>query len=491
MPPTWLLATCFLVGLALIRRGLKGQLVDDHPYCRRCSFDLIGAQSTMCPECGGNTEEPNSVRIGRRARHRRSMITGLSLAIGSLTIFVAEQTGALSRGGINQFKPLWLLCREIRSSGPEAALASSQEIMTRIGASGLSASEADTVLASLMTVHDSGRFGRAIAGPIISAIVIGDRGTSQGQGVFLKWALELQGDAKRPWNDDIGRAIEFLISNGKASPEALDRYSVQQYHLLIRMASTIPLQPGEKAPVYLQCLRRGGATSSRPTLHLGTEIKPNPASALTVPSGPDFEPIGFITAPKEPGEYKATAWVDISSSLLGQASLQPGAARTQRRIPLELTYQVEPPEPSALIRSSIGTMFWCTGATPLHMNGNILEAQVTLWVTPPEGSIRATFDVVWVYAGESNEVGRIDFKSDGSHYSYSISNSRAENLGNGYSHRSAEHPEQLILWAPVSAVGPEVGTLLVKVKHINRDPNRGESEVPPFTVELPNIPIRR
>jgi hypothetical protein len=49
-------------------RGLYGRLVDDHPYCRRCRYDLTGhdRRPPRCPECGAYLTGLHVVTIGRR-----------------------------------------------------------------------------------------------------------------------------------------------------------------------------------------------------------------------------------------------------------------------------------------------------------------------------------------------------------------------------------------------------------------------------------------
>lgn len=42
------------LGLALFWRGWRGRRVDNHPWCRKCCFDLKGVWpgAAKCPECG-------------------------------------------------------------------------------------------------------------------------------------------------------------------------------------------------------------------------------------------------------------------------------------------------------------------------------------------------------------------------------------------------------------------------------------------------------
>lgn len=42
------------LGLALFWRGWRGRRIDNHPWCRKCRFDLKGLWpgAARCPECG-------------------------------------------------------------------------------------------------------------------------------------------------------------------------------------------------------------------------------------------------------------------------------------------------------------------------------------------------------------------------------------------------------------------------------------------------------
>jgi len=66
-----------VLGLILLRRGLRGRRIGDHPICRKCGFDLFGLPEDrkVCPECGTDLSAHNAVLIGHRQR-RPGMIWG-------------------------------------------------------------------------------------------------------------------------------------------------------------------------------------------------------------------------------------------------------------------------------------------------------------------------------------------------------------------------------------------------------------------------------
>ena len=45
-----------VLGVSLLRRGLRGRRVGAHPVCGKCGFDLFGlpADQAKCPECGND-----------------------------------------------------------------------------------------------------------------------------------------------------------------------------------------------------------------------------------------------------------------------------------------------------------------------------------------------------------------------------------------------------------------------------------------------------
>lgn len=78
-------ACVLLVGLIFVVRGIQGRLLNTHPHCRGCGFDLLGIElipGTRCPECGRQVSTDGaSVRIGRRTKRPAMVVLGLSLTL--------------------------------------------------------------------------------------------------------------------------------------------------------------------------------------------------------------------------------------------------------------------------------------------------------------------------------------------------------------------------------------------------------------------------
>src|ERR1043165_5496698 len=70
-----------LTGVVLLWLGLRGRRTGDHPFCRRCGFDLFGKpdDADNCSECGAALIGPRSYLIG--VRHRRPWAIGLGILI--------------------------------------------------------------------------------------------------------------------------------------------------------------------------------------------------------------------------------------------------------------------------------------------------------------------------------------------------------------------------------------------------------------------------
>jgi predicted RNA-binding Zn-ribbon protein involved in translation (DUF1610 family) len=79
------------IGAVFFIRGMRGKVVNDHPHCRGCGFDLIGIELSSpinCPECGRLVSASKaSVRHGLRKRRKKPIVCGvLLLMLGTVGV---------------------------------------------------------------------------------------------------------------------------------------------------------------------------------------------------------------------------------------------------------------------------------------------------------------------------------------------------------------------------------------------------------------------
>lgn len=82
-----LLGVCLLIGIRLIRKGIRGERIGTSPFCRACGYNLTGTVSSRCSECGTWLSDSNVV-IGVWRIKSRALSIGLSLVILSAPALV-------------------------------------------------------------------------------------------------------------------------------------------------------------------------------------------------------------------------------------------------------------------------------------------------------------------------------------------------------------------------------------------------------------------
>ncbi|QYK47647.1 MAG: hypothetical protein KF838_12745 [Phycisphaeraceae bacterium] len=133
-------------GILLIRAGLRGRRVNDHPICRRCRFDLVGlagsnADATShpdrCPECGteltGNTRRARRAVINGERRKRWPVLAlGLALLLSGLTTGFWLSYKPLAKFPWTTWMPDWVLAEMVDSPNAARSKLVAQEILHRI-----------------------------------------------------------------------------------------------------------------------------------------------------------------------------------------------------------------------------------------------------------------------------------------------------------------------------------------------------------------------
>lgn len=155
----------FCVGLALLWIGLYGKRINNHPWCRKCKYDLVGSPEVpaICPECGANLKKQRSVRIGQR--RKRPALSALATVVLLLTVSTAGWVGWRESSDFdwNTVKPVWWLKQESTSSNATVAGAARLELRRRLNQSisssffgdsdGLSKSQINNILEHALTIQ--------------------------------------------------------------------------------------------------------------------------------------------------------------------------------------------------------------------------------------------------------------------------------------------------------------------------------------------------
>lgn len=88
---TFIAAICITgllgLGILLIWKGLCGKIVDRHPLCNNCKFDLVGhsPRPAHCPECGAIIARIGSIQIGNRKRQFPKILHGSTLMVVNIS----------------------------------------------------------------------------------------------------------------------------------------------------------------------------------------------------------------------------------------------------------------------------------------------------------------------------------------------------------------------------------------------------------------------
>lgn len=131
-------ATVLAAAAYVLWLGYRGRLVGDHPYCRRCGFDLFGRppDGVRCPECGAEIGTAGAVRIGYRQRRGKLLMLGAVLALPPALWLAVSVASAVGGVAIHKYKPTFLLVWET-NLGEQSARSAIEELSRRISANAL------------------------------------------------------------------------------------------------------------------------------------------------------------------------------------------------------------------------------------------------------------------------------------------------------------------------------------------------------------------
>lgn len=230
-------------GIFLIRAGLRGRRVNDHPICRRCRFDLVGLgggeRPDRCPECG--TTLTGTTRAARRAiidgewkRRWWAFSFGVVLVLAGLGTGFWLTYKPLAKFPWTTWAPDWVLAEMVDSPNTARSDMVAREMLQRLQRDELSTSAVRRATTKI---------------------------------------LVLQADLNAPWRPILGALVESSRAKAVLSDEQWRVYAANA----VVIAVEVPPVIGEGARVY--CTTRityrvggwvGGQSPKRPAF--GAEI---------------------------------------------------------------------------------------------------------------------------------------------------------------------------------------------------------------------------
>ena len=140
LAPAIVLLLLLIVGLILLRRGLRGRFVGCPPTCGQCGYNLTGLTSERCPECGSLVAK---ARVLRRRRERRyGLVVGGVVALFPLVVLLALYVAGVVRSlDVYGFMPTSWMLSDIQSSDSLRAAKAYRHLERKLRAGELNAAQ--------------------------------------------------------------------------------------------------------------------------------------------------------------------------------------------------------------------------------------------------------------------------------------------------------------------------------------------------------------
>jgi len=293
-----LAAGLLIVGALWALQGWRGKRVGDHPFCRRCGFDLFGlpAGSTACSECGADVQQRKAVQIGHRVRRTGRLTLGLALLIPAGLYLGMMAYGAWNPAAMLRQAPAWWLAWQVDSASRHTRHATLDELSRRMAA---------------------GTLGQANVNRVAGLI------------------LEAQGNAKRTWDPAWGDFMERAGSLKLLKRDDWKRYARQATEGTLWLKVRPMIHPGDALPLELGNKTARQASQTRLWLH-GTVVgvhldQATVANAMPPALGGIAGSIGWITqeippawlARLEQGPHRLTLTlkIDVTQGAVPAAAL--------------------------------------------------------------------------------------------------------------------------------------------------------------------------
>lgn len=143
----WLVAAFVLLG-----RGMRARVMDDHPVCAGCGYDLVGVKARMperCPECGAGLGGNGRVKLGNRRRRAGLLWAGAAMAGAWVLVWGPIMATSLAKPAD---QPTWLLMVQAKWKDGPAAAPVVGELLNRLANRSLSKEDQRALVERAMAV---------------------------------------------------------------------------------------------------------------------------------------------------------------------------------------------------------------------------------------------------------------------------------------------------------------------------------------------------
>ncbi|MEX2219902.1 MAG: hypothetical protein WD749_14215 [Phycisphaerales bacterium] len=502
-----------LLGTYLLRRGWRGRIINDHPWCSSCRFDLVGLGEsvTCCPECGQDLTDYGAIRVGQRVRRPRLVAAGLLLIAAPVFTLSALYVGHRAAIDWNRYKPVFWLKAEMSYGSGAAQHTASKELVARATSGSLTEEQLADLVGTLMSQVEQGQPASWIAAQPLYDLDVAGAIPAELRTGLLEWCFALQRDRSKPFPQQLGDIIHRAYLQETISDAEFGRYLEGLIRPRLRMAHTLPLAPGEEATLVIDWDWRGGSGPVEFSIDLPLSRRGRDR---------DYEQNWFGRAPlhgpghirrfvaaTEPGTHTLSGKITLSTGTRylssGRAS-SPILASSKRPLsslpelktefPIELKYvvQTEGSTPRSRLEKQVASMFVVSDAL-VDYGGNPPSASVPLYARPLTDHLTLRFDATWRYGATETAVGQAELKFAGGASSWSLFEGTRMSSGGGSSSRgSAESRfEQINFRAPVPADGPPTGTLILVITELTTDGTPVAPGSLPLVVEIPEVRVVR
>lgn len=292
------LAYCLLVlGVVLLPFGLWPRRKGDYPYCRKCGYNLTGAISECCSECGSAITEKSVVR-GKRQRRLGVIIVGILCVLPAVMLAI----GTWAKVDSYKLIPVVFVANDLKSPTPSVSAKAWDELNRRIVAGQFSSSNYSSMIDACLVMQ-----GRPVTLPANQLLedsveFLGDsflsqRMTQKQAVTFFEQGIQVEFTA-RPQVVS-GNPVPYRISYGGRLPRASVWLKVTFGPVLLNNQQVFPASGGYSTAGRL------GTTQGRD----GTVVCPEPgvhrltaSLVLTACTGSKFD----ISNATKHYEWKAT-----------------------------------------------------------------------------------------------------------------------------------------------------------------------------------------